>query len=162
MSKSFGVAKGATASAVKVLTSSGSGSNAGVIAGVEFTCSDHSKRNAAKKSSSTANMSLGGGFSSALNKAVAAAVACGIPYAVAAGNEDMDACFSSPASEEAAVCVGSSDNKDKRSSFSNHGKVGAPSCPVGCSLRRVQRGPPPSSTQNQVLTQTPRLGRPSA
>jgi len=125
MSRSFGVAKDADAIAVKVLSSQGSGTNAGVIAGVEYTCTDHTARNkgAARKKGSTANMSLGGGFSSALNRAVAAAVACGIPFAVAAGNENSDACLSSPASEAASVCVGSSDNKDYRSSFSNHGKV---------------------------------------
>jgi subtilisin family serine protease len=37
-------------------------------------------------------MSLGGGKSTALNTAVANAVAANIPFAVAAGNENQDAC----------------------------------------------------------------------
>ncbi len=68
-----------------------------------------------------ANMSLGGGYSPALNSAVAAAVADGIVFAVAAGNETADACGVSPASEPTAITVGSTTSTDARSSFSNYG-----------------------------------------
>jgi Subtilase family len=40
---------------------------------------------------------------------------------VAAGNNDMNACFFSPASSQFALTVGSVDQDDWRSSFSNHG-----------------------------------------
>ena len=117
MSKTYGVAKKAQAVAVKVLSASGSGSNAGVIAGVEFVCTDHKK----KANRCVANMSLGGGYSLALNRAVEEAVDCGCQFALAAGNENGNACLSSPASTPDAVTVSSSDNTDRRSYFSNYG-----------------------------------------
>src|SRR6185503_17941855 len=73
----FGVAKNVTLVAVRVLDSSGSGTNSGVIAGVDFVTSDHQAGQPA-----VANMSLGGGASSAINSAVAAAVADGVTFAV--------------------------------------------------------------------------------
>jgi len=75
-------------------------------------------------------MSLGGGYSAALNKAVASAVAAGVPFVVAAGNENQNACNVSPASEPTAITVGSTAQEgvggpenqyDERSSFSNYG-----------------------------------------
>jgi len=76
-----------------------------------------------------ANMSLGGGFSAAVNQAVEAAVATGIPFAVAAGNSNADACTFSPASAPNAITVGATtvvaktadEQVDRRSSFSNFG-----------------------------------------
>ena len=66
-------------------------------------------------------MSLGGGFSSAWNQAVANAVNAGVVMVVAAGNESQDACNVSPASEALAITVGSTTNTDAQSSFSNFG-----------------------------------------
>jgi subtilisin family serine protease len=66
--------------------------------------------------------SLGGGFSKALNRAVDAAVANNVFVAVAAGNEDQDACQVSPASAGAAFTVGASDVSDNRAYFSNWGE----------------------------------------
>ncbi len=66
-------------------------------------------------------MSLGGGVSSAIDTAVANAVAAGVVFAVAAGNDDVDACTSSPARAPSAVTVGSTTSSDARSSFSNWG-----------------------------------------
>ncbi|MDX5328037.1 MAG: S8 family serine peptidase, partial [Marinobacter sp.] len=68
-----------------------------------------------------ANMSLGGGNSAALDNAVREVVASGIPVVVAAGNSNADACNGSPNRVAEAVTVGSTDNQDRRSSFSNHG-----------------------------------------
>ena len=69
-----------------------------------------------------ANLSLGGPYSSSLNQAVANAVEeSGIVMVVAAGNDNQDACFVSPASEPKALTVGSTDKNDKASSFSNWG-----------------------------------------
>jgi cerevisin len=71
---------------------------------------------------SVANMSLGGGKSRALDDAVNAAVDSGMHFAVAAGNDNRDACSFSPAAAEKAVTVGASTLSDDRAYFSNHGK----------------------------------------
>jgi subtilisin family serine protease len=112
----YGVAKNVTLVAVRVLDSSGSGTNSGVIAGVDFVTSDHQAGQPA-----VANMSLGGGASSALDTAVANAVSDGVTFAVAAGNETKDACNVSPARTASAITVGSTTTTDARSSFSNFG-----------------------------------------
>jgi cerevisin len=67
-------------------------------------------------------MSLGGGKSRALDEAVNAAVDGGMHFAVAAGNDNRDACSFSPAAAEKAVTVGASTLSDDRAYFSNHGK----------------------------------------
>lgn len=124
-SKHYGVAKGAEVVAVKVLRSNGSGSMSDVIKGVEFAAQSHQKALKEKKKGfkgSTANMSLGGGKSPALDLAVNAAVKAGIHFAVAAGNENQDACNTSPAAAEGAVTVGASTLSDDRAYFSNWGK----------------------------------------
>jgi subtilisin family serine protease len=120
----YGVAKGVKLVAVKVLGCAGNGTNAGVIAGVDYVAQQGGK----KSKVDVANMSLGGGFSSALNKAVESAVKAGVVFVVAAGNEDQDACNVSPASEKAAITVAATattseegEQVDIRSSFSNYG-----------------------------------------
>eukprot|EP00040_Diaphanoeca_grandis_P038251 m.256130 g.256130 ORF g.256130 m.256130 type:complete len:432 (-) comp34089_c0_seq1:256-1551(-) len=118
MSRNYGIAKAARAIAVKVLGASGSGTTAGVIDGVDWTCSDHTT----KRNKCVANMSLGGGLSAAMNRAVEAATECGCSMAVASGNDARDACSYSPASAETpVVTVNSMDNTDSPSYFSNHG-----------------------------------------
>lgn len=118
-----GVAKKATIKAVKVLNTNGSGTMADVLKGVEWTMKDHQARSLSKskKTKSVANMSLGGGKSIALDKAVDAAVASGIHFAVAAGNDSDDACDYSPAASQLAVTVGASNKIDEVAFFSNHG-----------------------------------------
>jgi len=113
----YGVAKNVEIVAVKVLTCSGSGTTQGVINGVEWTAADA----AAKGKPATANMSLGGGFSTALNTAVKALNNGGVPTVVAAGNDNGNACNKSPASEPDVITVGSTTITDARSSFSNYG-----------------------------------------
>ena len=66
-------------------------------------------------------MSLGGGFSSSLNSAVANAVAAGIVFTISAGNSNADACTFSPASEPSAITVGATTSADARASYSNVG-----------------------------------------
>ena len=112
----YGVAKNVTLVAVRVLDSSGSGTNSGVISGVDFVTSDHQAGQPA-----VANMSLGGGASSALDTAVANSIADGVTYAIAAGNDAVDACTTSPARVASAITVGSTTTTDARSSFSNFG-----------------------------------------
>lgn len=111
----YGVASNCNLCAVKVLTAGGSGSNAGVIAGIDHVASDCAGARC------VANMSLGGGFSTALNQALANAVDSGVTFVVAAGNENANACNYSPASEPKAITVGSTTIDDARSSFSNFG-----------------------------------------
>ncbi len=110
----YGIAKQVTLHAVRVLDCSGSGSNAGVIAGVDWVTQNHG-------SPAVANMSLGGGVSSALDQAVANSISSGVSYAIAAGNSNANACNSSPARVPSANTVGATTNTDARSSFSNFG-----------------------------------------
>lgn len=112
----YGVAKNVTLVAVRVLDSTGSGTNSGVIAGVDFVTSDHQAGQPA-----VANMSLGGGLSSALDTAVTNSINDGVTYAIAAGNENQNACNTSPADVASAITVGSTTTTDARSSFSNFG-----------------------------------------
>src|SRR6185436_1064823 len=112
----YGVAKNVTLVAVRVLDCSGSGTNSGVIAGVDWVTSNHSAGQPA-----VANMSLGGGVSSALDTAVSNSINDGVTYAIAAGNSNTDACNSSPARVANAITVGSTTTTDARSSFSNFG-----------------------------------------
>ncbi len=110
----YGVAKGVTVHRVRVLNCQGSGSNSGVIAGVDWVTANHVKP-------AVANMSLGGGASTALDAAVNNSIAAGVSYAVAAGNSNTNACNSSPARAANAITVGSTTSTDARSSFSNFG-----------------------------------------
>ena len=110
----YGVAKNVRLYAVRVLNCQGSGSNSGVIAGVDWVRTNHVKP-------AVANMSLGGSASSALDSAVNNAVAAGVTFAVAAGNENQDACNVSPARAANAITVGATTSSDARSSFSNYG-----------------------------------------
>lgn len=110
----YGVAPAAIIHAIRVLDCKGSGSMSGVIKGVDWVTKYHQKP-------AVANMSLGGGASSALDKAIANSIEAGVHYVVAAGNEDQDACNVSPARADKALTVGATDNRDKRASFSNWG-----------------------------------------
>ncbi|MFE7323736.1 S8 family serine peptidase [Streptomyces sp. NPDC057565] len=113
---SYGVAKDAKIVAVRVLDNAGSGTTSGVIAGVDWVTN-----NAVKPA--VANMSLGGGIDTALDTAVRNSIASGVTYAVAAGNENIDAANSSPARVTEALTVGSTTSGDARSSFSNYGST---------------------------------------
>lgn len=112
----YGVAKNVTLVAVRVLDCNGSGSNSGVIAGVDWVSSNHLAGQPA-----VANMSLGGGASSALDTAVNNSINDGVTYAIAAGNSNANACNYSPARVANAITVGSTTSSDARSSFSNYG-----------------------------------------
>lgn len=127
--KKYGVAKKANVYAVKVLRSNGSGTMADVIGGVDWAASNHLEQVKAAKDGkrkgfkgSVANMSLGGGKTKMLDAAVDAAVEQGIHFAVAAGNDNADACNYSPAASVNAVTVGASAIDDSRAYFSNYGK----------------------------------------
>ncbi|POR32641.1 Cuticle-degrading protease [Tolypocladium paradoxum] len=120
-SKTYGVAKKSKLFGVKALDDLGNGSNAGIIAGIQFVIRDASNQKCPR--GVVANMSLGGPKSSALNAAAAAMIKANIFLAVAAGNGFADARGVSPASERTVCTVGSSNVVDWKSSFSNFGPV---------------------------------------
>ncbi|MGY1687971.1 S8 family peptidase [Geodermatophilus sp. SYSU D00867] len=116
-----GVAKGVRLVGVRVLGCDGNGTTAGVVAGIDWVTADH-----AAGAPAVANMSLGGGASTAIDTAVRNSIADGVTYAVAAGNGNnagvaQDACASSPARVPAALTVGATDRTDTAASFSNYG-----------------------------------------
>ncbi|MER5457262.1 S8 family serine peptidase [Micromonospora sp. NPDC002389] len=115
----YGVAKATRLVAVKVLNCQGSGTNAGVIAGIDWVTA-----NAVKPA--VANMSLGGGANTSVDNAVINSINAGITYAVAAGNgnalgQRQNACNYSPARAAPAITVGATQNNDAAASFSNFG-----------------------------------------
>ncbi|GAA3859245.1 hypothetical protein GCM10022243_26340 [Saccharothrix violaceirubra] len=110
----YGVAKGATVYGVRVLDDNGSGTTAGVVAGVDWVTKNHIKP-------AVANMSLGGGASVAIDNAVRRSIAAGVTYVVAAGNSNVDASTTSPARVTEAITVGATDRSDARASYSNYG-----------------------------------------
>ncbi|NEC29800.1 S8 family peptidase [Streptomyces sp. SID8111] len=111
-----GVAKKAGIVAVRVLDDNGSGTTEQVIAGIDWVTENH-------QGPSVANMSLGGAADPALDAAVAKAIASGVTFAVAAGNESADAGQGSPARVPEALTVASSTKDDAQSDFSNFGSV---------------------------------------
>ncbi len=113
---SFGVAKNARIHAVRVLNCSGSGTWAGVIAGIDYVT-----QQAPTHPLSVANMSLGGGANQSVDDALNNSSAAGVVHVVAAGNSATDACTASPARAAQAYTVASSTISDARSSFSNFG-----------------------------------------
>nr|AJD23191.1 subtilisin-like protease [Onygena corvina] len=116
----FGVAKKTNIVAVKVLDCDGSGSNSGVIKGMEWATQQASSNGADK---AVMNMSLGGAFSQSSNDAAAAVARAGVFLAVAAGNDNVDASQSSPASEPSICTVAASTEQDGKADFSNYGEV---------------------------------------
>lgn len=112
----YGVAKKAKIVAVRVLDDSGSGTTEQVVAGIDWVTAHH-------EGPSVANMSLGGGADEALDSAVQKAIASGVTFAVAAGNDSSDASETSPARVPEAITVASSTVDDEQSSFSNYGSI---------------------------------------
>ncbi|MFG2781941.1 S8 family peptidase [Streptomyces prunicolor] len=112
----YGVAKKANIVAVRVLDNSGSGTTAGVIAGIDWVTSNHT-------TPAVANMSLGGGASTSLDTAVANSISSGVTYAVAAGNSAANASSYSPARVSTAITVGATTSTDAKASYSNYGSI---------------------------------------
>lgn len=124
-SKSYGSCRDAKLFAVKVLDASGSGTLSGVIKGVEFAYKRHTQLSKTSQGiRSVVSMSLGGGYSQALNMAVESCLRNSNTFyiAVAAGNENRIACKTSPASAKGVITVMAMGNDDTRAYFSNFGK----------------------------------------
>jgi subtilisin family serine protease len=113
-SKRYGVAKGASVVSVRAFGCSGTVPVSTIIAAVEWVTANAQKP-------AVVNLSLGSAADSALNQAVRASIASGLVYAVAAGNEGVNACTRSPASVPEAITVGATTSNDQRLNFSNWG-----------------------------------------
>lgn len=122
-----GVAPGALVVGVRVLDNRGSGTVSGVIAGVDYAAANF-------QPGDVANMSLGGGASTALDQAVENAASQGLIFALAAGNESSDANTKSPArvNHPNVWTVSASDSNDGFASFSNFGNP-----PIECAAPGV-------------------------
>ncbi len=114
--REYGVAKDATIYAVRVLDNGGSGTTAGVVAGIDWVTTNHVKP-------AVANLSLGGGASTTIDNAVKKSIRAGVTYAIAAGNSNTNAGSTSPARVPEAITVGATDKTDARASYSNYGSV---------------------------------------
>ncbi len=114
----YGVAKNVTLHPLRIFNCEGKSTGSGSLAAVDWITA-----NRVPNAPGVVNMSLGGGYSSSNNTAIANSIAqTGLTYVVSAGNENNDACDKSPASTPEAITVGSSSpTTDSRSSFSNYG-----------------------------------------
>ena len=110
----YGLAKDVTLHPVRVLNCQGSGSYAGVIAGVDWIAANY-------EGPAVANLSLGGNVSAALDTAVRNAIEAGVTFVIAAGNANADACNTSPSRVGEAITVGATTIQDARAGFSNKG-----------------------------------------
>jgi subtilisin family serine protease len=110
----YGVAKSVSLIAVRVLDCAGSGTDAGVVAGMDWVANN-------RVLPAVANMSLGGGASTTIDNAIANMVNRGVTVVVAAGNENQNACNVSPARAASAITVGATTSTDARASYSNYG-----------------------------------------
>ena len=113
-SETYGVAKKTNLIAVKVLNKDGGGTSSSVLKGIEYVINDDRRKK-------IINMSLGGGYSQALNRAVEIAVQKGVIVVSAAGNENQDACNTSPGSSPETITVGAFGQVDNIAYFSNWG-----------------------------------------
>ncbi|GAA2667737.1 MULTISPECIES: S8 family peptidase [Actinosynnema] len=112
----YGVAKNVSICPVRVFDASGSGTTAGVVQAVNWV-----RLNAVKPA--TANFSLGGAASAALDSAVQALINSGVTASVTAGGSNGDAANFSPARVAAAITSGSTTSTDARAPYSNYGPV---------------------------------------
>lgn len=124
-----GVAAGATVVAVKVLNRRGSGTYSQIIAGVDYVAANAG-------AGDVANMSLGGSASAALDQAVSNAAAGGTKFALAAGNESVNASTKSPARVNGAniYTVSAMSSGDNWASYSNYGNPPVDYCAPGSSI----------------------------
>jgi subtilisin family serine protease len=112
----FGIAKGVTIHAVRVLDCNNRGFVDSFIAGVDWVTN-----NAVHPA--IANMSIGTDEpSTTLDTAITNSIASGVAYTLSAGNNSLDACNTSPARVPTAITVGSIDPaNDTRAGDSNFG-----------------------------------------
>ncbi|MFJ8909874.1 S8 family serine peptidase [Amycolatopsis sp. NPDC102389] len=114
-SKTYGVAKKVKLVGLKVLGNdcSGNGPDSAIVDAAEWLTANGTKPAVANLSLRMDQVGLG-------DDVIKKSIAAGFVYAVAAGNENQDACNVSPARIPEAITVGASDENDNKSSFSNH------------------------------------------
>jgi subtilisin family serine protease len=112
--RTTGVARQATLVSVKVLDCTNAGPNSRIIAGMNWVAAN-------ARRPAVANLSLGGFYSPSMNSALDGLARSGVFPVVAAGNEDVNACITSPASAAQAFTVAATDQSDRKASFSNFG-----------------------------------------
>jgi subtilisin family serine protease len=110
----YGVAKAVLLRAVRVGTCGSSLYTADIVEGIDWVRANHTKP-------AVANMSLGGGASSAINTATTNLINAGVTVVVAAGNSNTNACNGSPSGVTAAIVVAASTSTDARATYSNYG-----------------------------------------
>jgi len=117
-SRSYGVAKKVNLIAVKTMNCQGRGTSITLLKGHEFVGREYQSKG---KRPSVVNMSLGSPYDRAHNDIVSRAIRTGLVYVIAAGNENQDACDTSPASVSSAITVGATNGYDEITDFSNYG-----------------------------------------
>ena len=111
----YGVAKNVQLHSVRVFNCGDKKSSwEMLIAGVDWVTGHHIKP-------AVANMSFGGPAYQAMDDAVQNATAAGVTCVIAAGNNTVDACTTSPARAPNTITVGATASNDARASFSNWG-----------------------------------------
>lgn len=111
--KQFGVNKKAKIIGVQVLDNNARGSWSTIVRGIEWVASQRP---------TIVNLSIGGGVSSIVDKAIAAMAKRGWKIVIAAGNEHNDACDHSPARAKEGVTVGATNEDHQLAGFSNFGR----------------------------------------
>ncbi|MBK7836036.1 MAG: S8 family serine peptidase [Gemmatimonadetes bacterium] len=142
----YGLAKSVTLHPVRVLNSSGSGSWSWYVSAINWVIAN-------KKLPAVANASLGGSINTSADNATDALAAAGVTFAIAAGNDNSDACTASPARRgvtNGVISTMASSNTDARASFSNYGTCGDIFAP-GVSIKSAWIG---STTATSTISGT--------
>jgi len=154
--KKYGVAKKTSLYGVKVLSDSGRGSFAGIIASVDWVASSGKKP-------AVWSASLGGrGKMQSIEVAFAKALKSNVVISVAAGNSRGDACGYTPAFAKSAITVAaankpSSSGSDARAGFSNYGSCIDVFAPGVCMLSASHRSPTRSATMSGTSMACPHV-----
>ena len=111
----YGVAKKVDLVAVRVFPCNDGAPFSTIIAAMDWVVAN-------RTGPSVLNMSLGGGAFQPVDDAVANTTAAGVTVVVAAGNDNADACNTSPARAPSAITVAATDVNDTRAPFSNWGQ----------------------------------------
>lgn len=132
----YGVAKKASIIPVRVLDCSGFGWSSTVMAGIDWAISHHVAGQPA-----VLNLSVGGFTNASFDQTVQSAVNDGITVVAAAGNDGVDACWSSPARVSSAITVAATNIYDAQTSWSNYGSCVDIQAP-GASIRSAWTNAP--------------------
>ena len=116
----YGVAKGVALISVRVLDCTGNGTDAQVIAGIDYV-TEQKRLNPLVPA--IANMSIGGpGNGTALDDAVRGSISAGVTYVFAAGNDSVNECSTfSPARVTEGITVGATTKSDAQAFYSSFG-----------------------------------------